>query len=35
MSCTLYALALSLWTTLGGPPPPQPPGCNRGWPAHK
>jgi hypothetical protein len=31
MTCALYALALSLWTTLGGAPPVKPPQCNGGW----
>jgi len=31
MSCTLYALAFAVWTTLGGPPPTKPQGCNGGW----
>ena len=31
MSCALYALALTIWTTLGGPPPAKPPQCNGGW----
>ncbi len=34
MTCALYALALSVWVTLGGPPPTKPQGCNGGWPDH-
>lgn len=29
--CALYALAISIWVTLGGPPPTKPQGCNGGW----
>jgi hypothetical protein len=30
MTCALYALALTIWTTLGGAPPTKPQGCNGG-----